>query len=126
MAISFSQKAVLVVEDDEAIRSDLAMLLESSGYAVEQAENGDIAIKLLQSKNELPRLVILDIMMPVMDGWQFRAAQVQDSRLASIPVVVMTADGHAKQKAAKMQAQGYVQKPIDIDLFLGEVAKFVP
>ena len=70
----------------------------------------------------MPDGITLDVMMPIMDGWEFRNEQAKDPRLSSIPVIVMTADGHAAQKAAKMAAQGWVQKPIDIDRLLAVVA----
>ena len=117
-------KTVLVVEDDFAIRSNLRLLLSAAGYAVQQAKNGQEALNIMQTQHELPTLVLLDIMMPVMDGWQFRKHQIKDQRLAAIPVIVMTADGHAEQKSLELEAQGYVRKPIDIDSFLDLVAKF--
>jgi two-component system response regulator MprA len=119
-----SKKTVLIVEDDISIRRDLCELLTLEGYEVLLAENGEAALTVLRSVSSLPDLVLLDITMPIMDGWAFRAAQMQDPALAALPVVVMTADGHAPEKAKKMNAAGFVRKPIgDIDVFLSEVAR---
>lgn len=118
-----SGKTILVIEDDKAISADLELLLSSEGYRVTCAANGKDALAALRASAELPSLLLLDIMMPVMDGWQFRSEQSADPKLSSIPVVVMTADGQAAQKAAKMNAQGFVQKPFDIDRLLAVVAK---
>jgi CheY-like chemotaxis protein len=63
-------------------------------------------------------LIILDLMMPVMDGFQFRAAQIRETRLAEIPVVIMTADGHTDEKRSKIGAQAALKKPADIHTIL--------
>lgn len=118
-------KSILVVEDDKFISADLELLLSSEGYSVACANNGDEALSILQRSNSLPSIVLLDLMMPVMDGWEFRAAQIRDPRLASIPVVVMTADGQAAEKAKKMNAKGFVQKPFDIELLLKVIASSI-
>jgi CheY-like chemotaxis protein len=124
MTSASTAKKILVVEDDGSIREDLVSILAFEGYEAQGAQHGQVALEMLRADPGLPSLVLLDIMMPIMDGWAFRATQVQDPGLASIPVVVMTADGHAPQKAAKMGAQGYIQKPIiDIDAFLETIAR---
>src|ERR1044071_1184503 len=76
---------ILVVEDDSAIREVLTDVLESEGYQVLNAANGREAIQLLRSST-LPCLILLDLMMPVMNGWQFRDEQRQDPLLAPVPV----------------------------------------
>ena len=119
-------KTILIVEDDEDILSDLNELLTGEGYNVLCAENGQIAFNLLHSLKVLPSVVLLDIMMPVMDGWQFRILQTQEPKFARIPIVVMTADGQAPQKAAKMNAPGYVQKPIDVEKLLATIIRVAP
>jgi CheY-like chemotaxis protein len=116
-------KSILLVEDDDAIRTDLSFILTSEGYSVVAKENGQKALEYLTGRELRPDLILLDVMMPVMDGWQFRQAQIQVPEFASIPLVVMTADGHAPQKAALMSAQGFVQKPIDLDHLLDVVAQ---
>ena len=81
-----------MVEDDPAIRAALTDALEDEGYDVETAANGRLALERLRT-GPLPSAIVLDLMMPVMDGWDFRHAQLQDPRLRSIPVVVVTAAG---------------------------------
>ena len=120
-----TRNLILLVEDDPSIRSDLSILLEMEGFEVYSAENGEVAVGVLNSAAKTPSLIILDIMMPVMDGWQFRDAQLKIESAATIPLVVMTADGHAAEKAMKMNAQGFIQKPIhSIDSFLETVNRF--
>lgn len=111
-------KKILVVEDDRDIRRNMQWLLESEGYFVELAENGQVALDKLQTANDLPGLIILDLMMPVMDGFQFREAQESDSRLAPIPVAIMTADGHVEEKKTRVGARAALRKPPDIDAIL--------
>jgi CheY-like chemotaxis protein len=69
-------------------------------------------------------VILLDLMMPVMDGWQFRAAQVNDPRLAQIPVIVVTAAG-AREKIPPISADGWISKPIDLDRLLATIRPFL-
>ena len=87
-----STTTILVVDDDEDIRATLSDLLEDEGYVVVQAANGQDALDYLRG-HPPPSLVLLDLMMPIMDGYRFRAEQKNDQALGSIPVVVMTARG---------------------------------
>ena len=109
------KKKVLVVEDDDVIRSTMQELLETEGYIVECAANGDDAIQVLRCSELLPGLILLDMTMPVKDGFQFRAEQEQDVKLALIPVLVMTADGNIEAKTLKVGAKGFIKKPFDVD-----------
>ncbi len=117
-----TEKTILIIEDDHAIRGDLESLLKLEGYTALTAANGEIALKLMAESTQIPDVILLDIMMPVMDGWKFREAQVLLPRIASIPVLVMTADGHAPEKAEKMNANGFVKK-IDIEKLLDLVGQ---
>ena len=90
-----STKKILVLEDDESIRECTRDLLELNGYTVECARNGEEGIQVLRRSGGLPDLILLDLMMPVKDGFQFRLEQQQDPTLAHIPVVVLTA-GHIR------------------------------
>jgi signal transduction histidine kinase len=101
---------VLVVEDEEIIRDSLGAVLEEQGYRVSFAENGRVALRWLSAGN-LPDLIVLDLRMPVMDGWEFRAVQKDDPKLGCIPVVAISADGSAQ--AAAISAQAYLRKPLD-------------
>jgi CheY-like chemotaxis protein len=110
-------KTILIVEDDTATREALGLILAGQGFSVLGAANGQEALGLLRS-GPRPDLILLDLMMPVMDGWQFRREQVQDSILSAIPVVVLSADGNVRQKAAALRAAGYLQKPVEVESLL--------
>jgi CheY-like chemotaxis protein len=103
---------ILVVEDDADIREALAVTLESCGYQVGTACHGREALDQLRHGWRAD-LIVLDLMMPVMDGWQFRREQQRDPRLAVIPVVIVSADGSVQQKATAIGAEGYIKKPVD-------------
>lgn len=106
--------SILVVEDDEAIRETMTEILELEGYKVEARENGQVALDYLASTKELPSVILLDLMMPVMDGFEF-CENKSHTPFSHIPVVVMSADGHVKQKQNQTQAVAYFKKPIDLD-----------
>jgi CheY-like chemotaxis protein len=116
-------RGVLVVEDDPDIQQVLRFALEAAGYPVTAAGNGAEAIRHLQAAAP-PCLILLDLMMPVMDGWQFRAEQQRDPALAAIPVVVISADGRVPQKAASIGAAGYLKKPLDFDTLVEVVRRY--
>src|SRR6266542_2462481 len=101
---------VLVVEDDEDLRSSLNNLLSDDGFDVMEAENGARALELLGSQQR-PDVILLDLMMPTKDGWQFRIEQRRRRTLADIPVLAMSADDTAK--ASAIDADGYIRKPFE-------------
>ena len=117
-------KKILIVEDDEVIREVLRDLLESEGYVVECAANGEEGIQALRREGPLPSLILLDIMMPVKDGFEFRYEQEQDSTLAGVPVVVMTADHNAESKRLRIGAKGFIKKPFNVDDMVGMVERY--
>src|SRR2546428_6585449 len=82
---------VLIVEDDAGVRGAFAALLASEGYRVLEAADGLEALRLLRAAEDLPCLILLDLMMPRMNGWDFRAVQRRDERLDSNPVGVVSA-----------------------------------
>lgn len=84
---------ILVVDDDDDFRLTCIEALMTAGYRANGAANGIEALALLRSGGELPGMIVLDLMMPEMDGYDFRDAQLHDARLAPIPVLVMTAGG---------------------------------
>jgi signal transduction histidine kinase len=103
---------ILLVEDDAAIRGALADLLRREGSLVTAVAHGREALAYLR-RSAAPDLILLDLMMPVMDGWEFRVEQKRDPLLAGIPVIAMSADPSAKARA--IAADAYVGKPIDFD-----------
>ncbi|KYF77740.1 hypothetical protein BE11_31095 [Sorangium cellulosum] len=108
---------ILVVEDDLDIRSILSQLLVFEGYDVEEAADGAEALALLR-RDKPPALILLDLMMPVMDGWQLRAELQRDPALASIPVVIVSADVRAEQEASRLRVAGLLKKPLQIEPLL--------
>jgi CheY-like chemotaxis protein len=104
---------VLLVEDDESMRTDLAFLIEKRGHKVETAADGEEGLEKLRARGEAC-VIILDLMMPVMDGWQMRAELLKDQNLAKIPVILLS--GIADSQLAKsLSAVDYLTKPIDFD-----------
>lgn len=106
---------VLVVEDDLHLRESICAALGDAGYATWPAENGEVALE--RAREERPCVILLDLMMPIMNGWEFRSEQLADPNLSSIPVVIMTADGRAADKARTLHAD-YLRKPIHLDALL--------
>jgi CheY-like chemotaxis protein len=115
---------VLIVEDDHSQREALSEILSQQGYEVQCATNGSEALELMRRSNSLPRLILLDVMMPVMDGWEFRDQQRKDRALAEVPVVVMTALDDSVQKALQSGAVGFLPKPLQWQALLRVVGRF--
>lgn len=113
-------RKVLVVEDDMAIRESLEQILEFEGYRPVLAENGERAVEILKA-GELPCLILLDLMMPVMSGWEFLQVQKKNEALSNIPVVVVSAAG---EKARLTAATEFLKKPIDVDRLLEVVGHY--
>ena len=114
---------VLIVEDDLAIRETLGELMRLEGFIPELAANGQDAIRLLENGIR-PCLILLDLMMPVMDGFAFRAKQMKDVRWAEIPVVIMSADGNLQAKMEKLGGNlPSLRKPPDIDAVIDAVRR---
>jgi CheY-like chemotaxis protein len=109
--------AVLVVEDDDDIREVVASVLEQEGFQVYQAESGARALELLKQMPH-PSLILADLMMPIMNGWDLIKALSQDDRLATLPVVVISA-------LDKDEPRGFrrIKKPFDLDELVKIVAE---
>ena len=114
---------VLVVEDDPELLLSLSEVIEAEGYDVACARHGLEALGRLRG-GVRPSVILLDLMMPIMNGWQFRYEQRQDSDLAKIPVVVVSAKSDSQQHAAWLEADGYISKPIDLDLLFDMLARY--
>jgi CheY-like chemotaxis protein len=112
-------RTVLVVEDHADLREMLAVLLESEGFQVQTARNGAEALDSL--KHERPAVILLDLMMPVMSGDEFRRRQLQEPEYADVPVICMTAAHDGRQRAERLQAAQYFQKPVDFDRLITAV-----
>lgn len=109
-------RSVLVVEDDDDVRGAVATLLETHGYRVLEAENGREALQHL--REAMVCVILLDLFMPVMNGWGFREEQMKDARLAAIPVVVISADSAAAERAVGPGVVAAMTKPIEFDRLL--------
>lgn len=102
---------VLVVEDDPMLRESLAMLLKYDGFTVMVAEHGLDALQRLEQEPEAPCIIVLDLMMPVMDGIAFRAEQLKRDDLANIPVIITTGHDDAESVARATKACALLRKP---------------
>jgi len=103
---------VLIVEDDIDFREHLAVLIRARGHEVELAADGEEGLLRLHV-GEPPSLILLDLMMPEMDGWTFRARMLEDPKLATIPIAVLSGVGSAGE-AEKLRIDHYLGKPVDL------------
>jgi CheY-like chemotaxis protein len=114
---------VLVIDDDRMVRHVITRHLTSVGYDVVSAGNGAEGLRALQHDREIG-LVLLDLMMPQMDGWSFRRAQMLEERLRQVPTVVMTGAPLAQVVHTELQAADYLLKPIGRDHLLSVVRSY--
>ena len=112
------ERPVLVVDDDPDILQTLALCLSTEGYRVLSAANGQEALEVLS--RERPAAILLDLMMPVMDGWQF-VAEVEKRGWRKSPILVLSADRAVQGHAQKLRAEAHLAKPFDLDELLGKV-----
>jgi CheY-like chemotaxis protein len=118
-------RIILVVEDDEGNREALSELLEGEGYQVIAAANGQDALAWLRANPAVsPSLILLDMMMPVMNGTEFRMQQREDPQLAKIPVVLMSAGARIEEEATVLGAVGVIGKPPDVDDMLAQIEHY--
>ncbi len=110
---------VLVVDDDPDILEAICDILGTESYRVARAKNGLEALQQVEA--ERPDVILLDLMMPVMDGVTFAHALRQRPKVSDVPILVISADGNPA-RAASVQARGYLAKPFDIDALLEHVA----
>jgi CheY-like chemotaxis protein len=106
---------ILIVDDHLSLQMLLRLLVEGAGYHGVTANNGQDALTYLHSCTNLPGLILLDVAMPIMTGWDFLRAQQQDARLATIPVVLMTALSGFDHQEVAANVVGLLKKPIDLD-----------
>lgn len=115
-----NSKNILIVEDDEDIRTAMIEVIENEGYPTMSAPNGAEALKLLRSA-PLPCLIFLDMMMPVMNGREFLAEVTKDEKFSEIPIVVVSANAAQANVAG---AREFLKKPIDLDTVIRLVEQF--
>ncbi len=120
---TYLDRCVLIVDDHADLRETLAEILEEEGYTTAQAANGQEAFDYLQA-NPLPSLILLDLMMPIMDGWEFRKHQCREPALAEIPVVVVSGADEQEQRAGFREAVAYLTKPVDLSALIDTVSRY--
>lgn len=121
MGDALNGRSILLVEDDDAIRESVAECLDAEGYAVAMVENGVAGLEWLR-RSARPDLVVLDLVMPVMNGAQFLEAVRADPALRDLPVVLMTAALPSEQLPVPA-ADAYLSKPFELDQLLETVAR---
>jgi CheY-like chemotaxis protein len=126
MAEPLTTPHILVVDDDFGIREVLSEVLDEAGYRTSTATDGDEALRYLHGAPDLPCVILLDLMMPVMTGWEFRLAQQGDPRLAPIPVVALSARHSLAHPSYAITVDAFLHKPIDLDLLLDTIATYCP
>jgi DNA-binding response OmpR family regulator len=109
----------MIVEDDRDTREMLERFLQLEGFEVRTAANGRVALESLRSEGS-PCVILLDLMMPVMDGWQFREAQVRDPEFSNVPVIVVSAAG-PRTGIPAIHADGWLSKPVDFEELLATI-----
>ena len=119
------ERTVLIIEDEKLIIVSTQMVLEAAGFRVESATNGEEGIA--KARSRAPDLILLDIMMPGIDGWETLTRLKRDQATAGIPVVIFTAREHARghQKSSEMGAADYFRKPFEPDELIELVEKHV-
>jgi CheY-like chemotaxis protein len=118
------ERFVLLVDDDSDIREALRDILADEGYATIEATNGRDALHYLRSHAPPPPLILLDWNMAPMNGPEFMAEVATDPLLSRIPVVLLTADARASEKANHHRFVGYLRKPVDLDALFGIVGQY--
>jgi two-component system, chemotaxis family, chemotaxis protein CheY len=115
---------VLIVEDDDELRQIVCTVLEGAGYEVLPTANGREALDMLLSGAARPSLILLDLRMPVMDGWEFARVVRCYRRLADIPIVIIATPSVGARLHPRVD--GLLPKPFSVEALLGEVARFAP
>ena len=119
-------RTVMLIEDDRDICEIVAQILADEGYETIAVPNGAEGLRRLRASAQRPFLIVLDLMLPIMDAWQFRAEQTSDASLAGIPVVIFSANPKVGQHADALGAVAVIRKPPNLDEFLSIVGRFSP
>jgi DNA-binding response OmpR family regulator len=122
-AVAERRPGVLIVEDDESIGAVMREVLEDAGFAVRAAANGRDALEAMREDH--PAAIVLDLWMPVMDGWAFRREQLRRAELRHIPVLVLTATNSVGWRVEELTPAATLAKPFDIDELVAAVQRVV-
>src|SRR4029079_4105882 len=121
-----SRRVVLVVEDDPDAREAITAILEDAGYDAVGAAHGSEALRQLADREGHCDLILLDLLMPVMNGWDFRRKQKDTPAFADIPVLLMSAGAHMATVSGELNAAGTVTKPVEMVDLLAIVQRHCP
>ena len=114
---------VLIVEDDPALREALTQVLIDEGYDLLSARDGLEAVNCLR-KGHRPDVILLDLSMPVVNGWEFRMFQKRDPDLANIPVILITAGDYSQEEVAWLEPSALIRKPLDLPYLLSVIRRY--
>ena len=121
-----AERYILLVEDDKAIQDSLIWILESEGYHLKVVNNGLEGMEALQANQlHFPSLIILDMMMPVMDGFEFHRLKQANPTFKQIPTIFMSADHQLENKISKSQNEEILNKPVDLDVLLNTIETYI-
>ncbi|HEX2572667.1 MAG TPA: response regulator [Polyangia bacterium] len=123
MGNSGQSSCVCLVEDDPDIRGVIREFIYREGFGVVCASNGEEALAALRSGTR-PRLILLDLIMPVMNGWDFLRERAKDADLANVPVVLLSGDGEVEKHAESYAVAGCLRKPIDMESLIETVRRY--
>ncbi|HVU50329.1 MAG TPA: response regulator [Polyangia bacterium] len=121
-----TNRTILLVEDDRDICEIVEQVLDEEGYETIAAANGAEGLAHLRGGATRPFVIMLDLMLPVMDAWQFRAEQTRDPALADIPVVIFSANPKLGKHADALGAAAVIRKPPDLDELLAVLGRLAP
>jgi CheY-like chemotaxis protein len=116
---------VLLVDDSRALTETLAEILVDEGYGVVASYNGREALTHLRQAADPPEVILLDLSMPVMSGWEFRAEQLRDERLRDIPVVLVSAEPDLPRHAFALRVRNYFHKPVPVQQLMALLRSFL-
>lgn len=121
-----ANRPILLIEDDRDICEIVELVLSEEGYRTVSVPNGAEGLRLLRSDAPRPFVIMLDLMLPVMDAWQFRSEQLRDTELAQIPVVIFSANPKVWRHADMLGAAAVIRKPPNLNEILDVVSRFAP
>jgi len=125
--VTLAHNYVMIVEDDPGVREGLVDVIAGEGYEVESYPDARFALDRLTSANALPCVIVLDFMMPGMDGWMFLRERAKDPRLATIPVLGMSASPHlVDQRGSPAGVEEFLRKPFKVEAILSSIKKHCP